>query len=166
MRYFSPQRAPITGLRTTSQHWISTYSLSHFPGQVSEIVQFCSPRSRSNCPNHIPALLQEFFRHVESKTARGGNEKYSAGCSLGKIMPFLLCFLPSGLVVVHGSRSAISRVVKPNDFRCRNHDRLGIAVLLHGRNQRSADNGPGHAEKVAASENSIRHVRQRHRSTR
>ena len=58
------------------------------------------------------------------------------------------------------------RVVKLNDFRCRNHDRIGIAVLLHRLNQRSADSGPGHTEQVTASGNSIRQIRQRHYSTR
>jgi len=58
------------------------------------------------------------------------------------------------------------RVIEPNDFCRRNHDRIRIAVLLHRRNQRSADSGPGHTEQVTASGNSIRQVRQRHYATR
>jgi hypothetical protein len=53
------------------------------------------------------------------------------------------------------------RVIKPNDFRRRNHYRIRIAVLLHGHQQGSADIRPGHTEQVTASGNSIRQVCQR-----
>src|SRR5271165_2163585 len=53
-------------------------------------------------------------------------------------------------------------VVKPDDFRCRNHYRIRIAVLLHGHQEGPADIGPGYAEKVAASGYDTRHVAQCH----
>ena len=34
MRYFRRRKARRTGLRTTSEGWVSTYKLSQFPGQV------------------------------------------------------------------------------------------------------------------------------------
>jgi hypothetical protein len=38
--------------------YLKRFYFKPFLKLVSKIVQFCSARSRSHCPNHIPALLQ------------------------------------------------------------------------------------------------------------
>ena len=61
------------------------------------------------------------------------------------------------------------RVIKPNDFRCRNQHRKGITVLLHSHQESSADIWPGRTEKVASSGNGIgagRQLGQCHQSAR
>src|SRR5208282_6393245 len=74
---------------------------------------------------------------------------------------FLIVFPPKQRL----SQARRRRIVKANDFQCRNHYRIGITVLLHRHQEGSADIRPGHTEKVTASGNSIRQFRQRHRST-
>ena len=44
MRYFSPQKARFIGRRTTSEHRISTFRLSHFPGRVTMV-----PKPTAKC---------------------------------------------------------------------------------------------------------------------
>jgi hypothetical protein len=52
LRYFRPQKAGKTGLRTTSEGWVSTYRLSHLAGQVpragSQLIGCLILRGRSN----------------------------------------------------------------------------------------------------------------------
>ena len=42
------------------------------------------------------------------------------------------------------SQARRRRIVKANDFQCRNHYRIGIIVLLHRHQEGSADIRPGH----------------------
>src|SRR5271165_2298409 len=51
-------------------------------------------------------------------------------------------------------------VIKPNDFRCRNHHCTGITVLLRGHQAGSADMGPRGTEKVGPSGDGVMAARQ------
>jgi hypothetical protein len=60
------------------------------------------------------------------------------------------------------------RVIESDDLGCRDHHRIGIAVLLDGHQEGSAGIWPGCTEKVIPSGNGIRagcQLVQRYRST-
>src|SRR5580704_5650519 len=59
------------------------------------------------------------------------------------------------------------RVIKPDDFRCRNHQCKGIAIPFQSHQEGPADMGPGSPETVITSRNSIvarRQIGERYRA--